>query len=157
MGCDIHCTMLRKTSKGLVPVKAAGFYEDSEPYTYQVIGQGRDYRLFTLLSGVRGDESDELGISVHGVPEGVSPEYAEDYYDHIEAAGYGDYHSHTWFELSELEKFRGSNSYDYTPYNGVAVTYYPIDEFLDNISIARDKYLPGVPAEEIVIVVFYDN
>lgn len=87
MGCDIHM-MIEYANVDT---------QDGQPYWSSMGGQynpGRDYSMFELLAGVRGDE-DKAIVQPRGLPEHKSWQ-ANDYYD-----GSDDLHSHTWLTLEE--------------------------------------------------------
>lgn len=56
----------------------------------------RDYKLFGLLAGVRGDTYDDL-TKIRGLPYNMSSEVNTTYEKYKD-----DYHSATWYMLSEL-------------------------------------------------------
>lgn len=65
----------------------------------QIFYRGRDYNLFGILSEVRGDGVPGFTKGSCGMPADPSPELA-----HYSQSS--DWHSHTWYTLAELKRFR---------------------------------------------------
>ena len=89
--------------------KNLSLYKKNQDGTYTPVDiyDGRDYELFGLLAGVRGDFSGLFSIDggagyLHhprGLPDDLSPEVKEEYGD-------GEYwHTPTWYDYSELRAY----------------------------------------------------
>jgi len=156
MGCDIHIAVQKKTDNGYVTVRAEGiWWEPSMPqedrYTIEVIDQDRDYALFGILSGVRNHRMPRMGAAVSGLPDDVGADIQEE-------AEADDYHSHTWLEVADLERVHADPIFDYEKeWKGKINKYTPLKDFYKVVKESLDHLLPGVPAEDIRIIVYYDS
>ena len=83
MGCDIHPHVARRTGEGKLV-----------PFMYSSLDLGRDYVMFGLLAGVRGEEK---LFEPRGLPDDVPSTYKFDY-DRME----GDAHSASWLTTEEV-------------------------------------------------------
>jgi len=103
MGCDIHQINIMIDAETKKPYAIDGEVPYGECYTSNFIEEfipGRNYMLFAVLAGVRGDEFQLEGNFVHkGIPPMLPFEINEDMND----SGYA-LHSFTWFYLSDLLK-----------------------------------------------------
>lgn len=107
MGCDIHMFVERHNGFHWKLVEDAVF-EDyfysldrplttyNTPFTNQPWTR-RDYSLFELLAGVRGDPDKALKS-----PSGIPGDASRGWREYCEYCGV-DLHSHTWYTLEELE------------------------------------------------------
>jgi hypothetical protein len=104
----------------------------SEPYW------GRNYLLFSVLAGVRGDVG--CLFADRGVPTDASPEYLQMVEDM-----HGDGHSHSFCTLAELDKV------DWALYNK--------ENYLDDFLGCMKKLLEVAEAdpEDVRIVFYFDN
>lgn len=88
MGCDIHMF-----------VEYGSYTSHDGDQCWDCVGghwnPGRDYHMFTILAGVRGDEGDML-FEPRGVPEGRLSWDAQDYLEED-----SDLHSHSWLDADE--------------------------------------------------------
>lgn len=66
MGCDIHCCIEYAS-----PRRSDGSRWDYKPFARE-LNMGRDYDLFALMAGVRGEEGIVPVCEPKGLPEGVS-------------------------------------------------------------------------------------
>ena len=117
MGCDIHTSVEKKlTINGeekwyntdyfkLNPYYGDGKYEDERRYqTIEVFGD-RNYRAFSHLCGVRGNDHEPRISEPKGVPDDCSPQTKE------EIARWGcDGHSHSYVTLKEVMDFVEANT-----------------------------------------------
>lgn len=119
MGCDIHLFVEKRTKRGWQNRQGCRWHETPEhherlvevfqkqgrdiatlapPSTKPCFDPGRNYLLFSILAGVRGD-----GIPIappRGLPNDVSARVFR------EAERYGpDGHSHSWLTLAELQAY----------------------------------------------------
>lgn len=154
MGCDIH-THAEKRVNGrweavMEPVWEEGDDEATLPKSARITG-GRDYFLFSLLSGVRG----ELGVQIikpafECVPADASPEVQSEY-----ARQEGDAHTPgcvTWQALSDAKK-----DIDVKVLVGQLDPSLreSIEELMDNFQRAADEHTLNV--REMRVVLWYDN
>jgi len=100
----------------------------------EIFYRGRDYELFGILSGVRGDAVEGFTQENRGMPLDPSPVLARD-------ALSPDYHSHTWYTLKELQ------AHDWTRYEYMASFRSTINQMQD---LAHDH-------EDVRAVFWYDN
>jgi hypothetical protein len=165
MGCDIHFFTERKTSSNNYKgpkdlsedrnikieeiidnrpveerwVSADEWEFDDEywnvPYSKEFYN-GRNYYLFSILAGVRGD--DEPIAYPRGIPEDCSSGYS-----YVTNKWDGDGHSHSYFTLKELLEV------DWDSYE---VEY--LSEFME--SIEKMKSIDNDP-EKVRCVFFFDN
>lgn len=91
MGCDIHTSLV-----DLWPKRD----ERSRYYVEMAndVLRNRNYRLFSVLAGVRGDGTDEF-IAPRGLPEWWNKPFDE--HEERTGANCGD-HSHSWLTIPEL-------------------------------------------------------
>lgn len=86
MGCDIHLILQKKTDEGWETIsKKCPFYSN------------RDYDLFALLAGTKNSSGLKPIDELRGWPQDVQEKYL--YYKDY------DFHSFTWYLLSELEEY----------------------------------------------------
>ena len=102
MGCDIHVKL--EASNG------SGFYKEGE------LLSGRSYTLFSIMAGVRGDETPL--VPPRGLPDDVSytvKREAEDLFSDI------GWHTPSWYTLDELKKIKKiyKKTYEYKEYKFV--------------------------------------
>lgn len=95
---------------------------------------GRNYELFSVLSGVRGEGVPGFTKENCGMPLDPSPELAK-------AALEPDWHSHTWYTLTELQ------AHDWTQYEYMASFRSTLNQMQD---LAHDH-------EDVRAVFWYDN
>lgn len=165
MGCDIHFFTERKTSSNNYqgpkdlsedrntkieeiidnrPVEerwvSADEWEFDDEYwnvTYsKEFYNGRNYYLFSILAGVRGDE--EPIAYPRGIPEDCSSGYS-----YVTNQWYGDGHSHSYFTLKELLEV------DWNSYQTEHLS-----EFMETIE--KMKSIDNDP-EKVRCVFFFDN
>lgn len=121
MGCDIHMWFeVKKTGKWepaevRVPCRLCGFTA-SKPCRYcldtkRMWPGKRDYAVFNLLAGVRGDpDEDPTPISPpRGLPADLADhprDVEDDFYETWDLRDQVDLHSKSWLLLSELEAHR---------------------------------------------------
>jgi hypothetical protein len=160
MGCDIHVAVQKKTANGYVTVKTECKwwemdYDEEDRYTIEVIDCARDYALFGILSGVRNRDMPRMEAAVSGLPENVDG-YTEKEVGYL--AEYHDYHSHTWLEMADLERVHADPVFEYEEeWEGKINKYTPLKDFYKTVRDELDYLLPGVPDEDIRIIVYYDN
>jgi hypothetical protein len=75
------------------------------PYNIIELYGDRDYTLFSILADVRNYSNNKSISSPKGIPNDVTKEVKEEYerWD-------GDGHSHSWFTLKELMKYKDSTT-----------------------------------------------
>lgn len=95
MGCDIHCIAERKIGDRYEAVSDVEFTDG-----YRTPFDWRSYGMFGFLAGVRNYSDIPPLAANRGVPEHVSPTYAEE----LEIWS-GDAHNHSWASVSELAAF----------------------------------------------------
>ncbi|MEK4108149.1 hypothetical protein NST28_29200 [Paenibacillus sp. FSL R10-2791] len=111
MGCDIHMYVEGKRTIHGVEKWVSGDYYSVNPYytegedgeqKYRIspIYDGRNYRLFAVLAGVRNYSDIEPIAESKGIPNDSCPEI-------LEANEYcrGDGHSHSYLTLHELQEY----------------------------------------------------
>ena len=159
MGCDIHVYLAKKISKGLAVVKTidTGGYENEAEATFLSPHVSRNYELFGMLSGVRG-EAEIVESSCEGFPGGLSDEFLHSV-DFLYTGG--DRHSHTHIWLDDLEEehrrvkvFQKRFSY---AGDGKINKWYPLKDFYETMKKLSDRVLPGVAAGDIVVLFCYNN
>lgn len=127
MGCDIH-TVVEKRFKG--SWVAVEINPDSSRY--------RNYRRFTLLAGVRGDEGE--GPAPRGLPDDAS-----DTAQMLSEEWGADGHSHSWLPLEEATELYVASEQDILG---------PVDS-ADPISYYFNISDPGT--DEYRLVFWFDN
>lgn len=128
MGCDIHMFVEYKIDSGAWQAHDGHVLEIEEPdteYEYEYVKEvsptGRNYNLFAMLAGVRGEYDDSYEI--RGVPHDVS-KVVQLAVDNME----GDGHSHSYLSLDEFEGVLEHQDYKPTDrtdmfYNWQKITY----------------------------------
>lgn len=104
MGCDIHQINILIDAKTKKPYCIDGEIPNGQETDYhsdnvQEFIDGRNYKLFGILAGVRGDDFQINGNVYPGIPE----ELPEDMKKEITDSDYCN-HSFTWFYMQDLLK-----------------------------------------------------
>lgn len=162
MGCDIHLwTEVRRNGKW----ETAGAWvenryyesEDNEsvynrPRIREEFYGSRNYSLFALLAGVRGEHPDAPPLAPdRGLPADVSAEVQK--YSDLMA---GDGHSHTYLTLREILDFAYGNGYGQRGENRFAdYSKEFAEETIRKLTVlAKD---PALTADDVRIVFWFDN
>jgi hypothetical protein len=121
-------------------------YEDEEPWwdtiSEERFYRGRNYYLFSVLAGVRGDGDKNLGVDEHG-PKGI-PDDASFGFRSVVKQWDGDGHSHSYFTLEELLSINWSD--------------YNQEDWLDDFIVTIDK-MKSIDTDptKVRCVFFFDN
>lgn len=146
MGCDIHFYVEVRIAPDQQWVTADAWQPDDidgspEVASHHAFYTARNYSLFALLAGVRGDEKPIA--APRGIPDDACPEYK------AAAKNYGsDGHSHSWLTLEELEAHEGRLSRASEDFH---VTRERMWQAAWNL-VAR-----GNPAQNVRCCFFFDN
>lgn len=149
MGCDIHAfAEVREKKKW---IKLDDRFENDYPKSMKCewcekvseVTSDRNYDLFGLLAGVRGDIDIEEISPPKGIPEDASHGYLHkvEYWD-------GDCHSHSYFTLKELKESLSGNE---------RLLQEPIDRLEKAKKEIIDEWDLKLGDEDIRMVFFFDN
>lgn len=159
MGCDIHIFRERKVNGDWeTDTKKVQYnYNDDSAVDYNsgVVHVGRNYLLFSILSGVRAyvDLPIAPPAENRGIPEDISD-------INLDCCNYWgeDAHSHGWLNMAELDKLikdyeQAPVLYENTPY---------AEDALHNLvylkrRVTEADYFKNLPPEDCRIIIFYDN
>jgi len=137
MGCDIHTSLVEVG-------KDKSYYW---PIAVDILSH-RNYALFEILAGVRGDESNAI-VPPRGLPSWWRTPHSDND-DYLEGADGGD-HSHSWLSIAELREVAIRYAMSDRAYTGVLRDCEAINAICDY----ADAYVGE--GHEAVFVFSFDN
>ena len=109
MGCEIHLQVERRKDGKWAHVPTYSFRDEGrEGAIYIGHLDGRDYRLFAALAGVRNYDGVPPISEPRGLPEDADPATLD--------SDVGD-HSQSWLTLAELEPLKDSEKYGFNAWD----------------------------------------
>lgn len=161
MGCDIHCCIEYKLPSGVWESVGIGYgkgdrdwlscwadtsgkwdeWKKFEPRLYE----GRNYKLFALLAGVRNRD----GITPISPPKGLAQDHSSLYSTWVDAFGC-DGHSHSWLTLEELKKANNTEGLKHQGSGYIHENFY--QQFLDSGRKEPNAYCQGAYGSNIEMV-----